>query len=64
VNGGGGALVEQCTVVCERREPKPEIEERLVRALRAELGVTPSLRLQPYGSLERSTFKAQRLVRL
>jgi hypothetical protein len=29
-----------------------------------ELGVTPELRLEPYGSLERSTFKAQRVVRV
>jgi phenylacetate-CoA ligase len=64
VIGGRGALVGRCTVVCERREESPEIEQRLVRALRAELGVTPSLRLEHYGALERSTFKAQRLVRL
>jgi phenylacetate-CoA ligase len=64
VIGGGGALIGRCTVVCEHREESPEIEQRLVRALRAKLGVTPSLRLEHYGALERSTFKAQRLVRL
>jgi phenylacetate-CoA ligase len=62
VIGGGDALVDRCTVVCERRAESPDIEQRLVRALRAELGVTPSLRLERYGALERSTFKAQRLV--
>ena len=61
VNGGG--LVERCTVVCEVRAEGADLEQRLLRALRAELGVTPALRLEAYGSLERSTFKAQRLVR-
>jgi phenylacetate-CoA ligase len=62
VNGGG--LVERCTVVCETRAEGADIEQRLLGALRAELGVTPMLRLEAYGSLERSTFKAQRLVRI
>jgi phenylacetate-CoA ligase len=61
---GGSGLVERCTVVCEARGESDGLEERLVRALRAELGVTPALRLEPFGSLERSTFKAQRLVRI
>jgi phenylacetate-CoA ligase len=64
VDAGGGTLVEQCTVVCELRDAGREVEQRLVRALRAELGVTPALRLEPYGALERFAFKAQRLVRL
>jgi phenylacetate-CoA ligase len=63
VDAGGGTLVERCTVVCELRDAGAEIEKRLVHALRSELGVTPSLRLEPYGSLERFAFKAQRLVR-
>jgi hypothetical protein len=62
VNGGG--LVERCTVVCEIRAESADLEQRLLRALRAELGVTPALRLEAYCSLERSTFKAQRLVRV
>jgi phenylacetate-coenzyme A ligase PaaK-like adenylate-forming protein len=33
-----------------------------IDALREELGVTPTLRLEPYGTLERSTFKAARIV--
>ena len=63
VDARGGALVESCTVVCELRDAGPEIEQRLVQALRSELGVTPALRLEPFGSLERFAFKAQRLVR-
>jgi len=58
-------LVERCTVVCElRRAGGADLEGRLVHALRAELGVTPALCLQPYGSLERFAFKAQRIVRV
>jgi len=64
VDAGGGMLVERCTVVCELRAGTAEVERRVLRALRAELGVTPALRLEPIGSLERFAFKAQRLVRL
>ena len=64
VHAPAGSLVERCTVVCETRPGAADVEDRLVRALRAELGVTPALRFEPYGSLERFTFKAQRLVRL
>jgi phenylacetate-CoA ligase len=64
VDAAGGTLVERCTVVCELRDAGgAELEVRIVRALRAELGVTPALSLQPYGSLERFAFKAQRIVR-
>jgi phenylacetate-CoA ligase len=58
-----GPLVERCTVVCELRVEPGDVEERLRKALRQELGVTPELRLEPYGTLERFAFKAQRLVR-
>jgi len=34
----------------------------VLHALREELGVTPTLRLEPYATLERSTFKAARIV--
>jgi phenylacetate-coenzyme A ligase PaaK-like adenylate-forming protein len=64
VHAPGGMLVERCTVVCETQPGESGVEERLVRALRAELGVTPAVRFEPYGSLERFAFKAQRLVRL
>jgi phenylacetate-CoA ligase len=64
VDAAGGTLVERCTVVCELRDAGgADLEVRIVRALRAELGVTPALSLQPYGSLERFAFKAQRIVR-
>jgi phenylacetate-CoA ligase len=63
VGPAGAVLVERCTVVCEVRGAEAEVvEERLVRALRSELGVTPALRFEPYGSLERFAFKAQRLL--
>lgn len=62
VDAAGGSLVERCTVVCELRDAGADVEQRLVRALRAELGVTPALRLEPKGSLERFAFKAQRIV--
>lgn len=60
----GGALVRRCTVVCELDAGRTAVEERLVRALRDELGVTPAIRFERPGALERFTFKAQRLVRL
>lgn len=64
VDVADGTMVGRCTVVCELRESEAGIEPRLAHELRAELGVTPELRLEPYGSLERSTFKAQRIVRV
>ena len=64
VDAAGGTLVERCTVVCELRGAGgTDLELRLIRALRAELGVTPALSVRPHGSLERFTFKAQRVVR-
>lgn len=56
--------VARCTVVAEW-SPGGAVEglgERLRRALRDELGVTPEVRFEPYGTLERTTFKAKRLV--
>ena len=62
----GSAHVSSCTVVAERSREgaSPGIEERLRRALKDELGVTPSIRVEPYGTLERTTFKAKRIVEL
>jgi phenylacetate-CoA ligase len=58
-----GALVESCTVVAELGDDEPsDLRERLAGALRAELGVTPALRLDSFGTLERTTFKAKRIV--
>jgi phenylacetate-CoA ligase len=61
----GGRMVESCTVVAECPGQAPAgLEGRLQQALRAELGVTPGVRLEPYGTLERTTFKAKRIVEL
>jgi len=61
----GGSMVETCTVVAECvAAPPAGLEGRLQQALRAELGVTPAIRLEPYGTLERTTFKAKRIVEL
>lgn len=62
----GSSHVAVCTVVGEWSQggSRPGIEERLRHALREELGVTPSVRLEPYGTLERTTFKAKRIVEL
>ena len=65
IRAAGGAPVETCTVVCElARAEAADLEERLRAALRTELGVTPTVRLAPFGSLERFAFKAERLVRV
>jgi phenylacetate-CoA ligase len=57
------APVDVCTIVAELAGAEPEgLAERVVRALREELGVTPGLRLDSYGALERTTFKAKRIV--
>jgi len=59
----GGSRVETCVVVAEwSGEPVAGIPERLRRALRDELGVTPGVRFEPYRTLERTTFKAKRVV--
>ena len=61
----GGHMVESCTIVAECLAAAPAgLENRLQQALRAELGVTPAIRLEPYGTLERTTFKAKRIVEL
>jgi phenylacetate-CoA ligase len=61
----GGSMVESCTVVAECPGQAPAgLEGRLQQALRAELGVTPGVRLEPFGTLERTTFKAKRIVEL
>lgn len=62
----GSSQVSGCTVVAEWSVAgsRPGVEDRLRQALKEELGVTPSIRLEPYGTLERTTFKAKRLVDL
>ena len=55
--------VSNCTVVAETLKPGNDatLADRLRKMLRAELGVTPDVHLVPYGSLERTTFKAKRI---
>jgi phenylacetate-CoA ligase len=56
-------LVRVCTIIAEWLDRHEEgLETRLVDALRAELGVTPGVRIEPPGTLERTAFKAVRLV--
>jgi len=56
-------VAASCTVVAERAgEFDAAVEADLRRALRAELGVGVAVRLEGLGSLERTTFKAKRIV--
>jgi phenylacetate-CoA ligase len=56
-------VVSACTVVAEHLgQPNATVHEDLRRALRAELGVGIGVRLEALGSLERTTFKAKRIV--
>ncbi len=38
------------------------LEQRLRKDLREELLVTPEIRIEPFGTLERTTFKAKRIL--
>lgn len=59
----GGSRIERCCVVAEWVAGESlEAAEALRRALRGELGVTPALRFERYGTLERTAFKARRIV--
>jgi len=54
-----------CTVVCEcleSQEDKHTLERRLRKDLREELMVTPEIRIENFGTLERTTFKAKRIM--
>jgi phenylacetate-CoA ligase len=56
-------IVRACTVVGEHAgQPDAAADEELRRALRAELGVGVGVRLEALGTLERTTFKAKRIV--
>ncbi|MBI4506377.1 MAG: phenylacetate--CoA ligase [Chloroflexi bacterium] len=62
----GGGAADTCTVVVEATSAaidEAALRERLRQALRAELQVTPEVRFVPFGTLERTTFKAKRIVR-
>jgi phenylacetate-CoA ligase len=54
-----------CTIVVETNEEnvnRETIMDVLRRRLREELLVTPEIRVEPFGSLERTTFKAKRIL--
>jgi phenylacetate-CoA ligase len=60
---GDESVVDTCTVVAEHSgQPNAAVDGDLRRALRAELGVGVGVRLEALGSLERTTFKAKRIV--
>lgn len=59
------ACTDVCTVVCEclnEQEDKEAVERRLQKALKEEPLVTPETRIEKFGTLERTTFKAKRIV--
>jgi len=59
------SYADVCTVVCECLSPEtktPALEQSLRKALREELLVTPEIRVEKYGTLERTTFKAKRIA--
>jgi phenylacetate-CoA ligase len=54
-----------CTIVVEHMEERGDAEilaSRLKKGLKEELLVTPEVSIKPIGSLERTTFKAKRIV--
>jgi phenylacetate-CoA ligase len=58
------AYTDICTVVCEcveGEENKQALGRRLQKDLREELMVTPEIRIENFGTLERTTFKAKRI---
>jgi phenylacetate-CoA ligase len=64
---GPGSTVQRCTVIAEIVPDVPD-EPALIRSLQARLKeeclVTPEVRLVPAGTLERTEFKAKRIIRL
>jgi len=59
------SLTDVCTVVCEclnADEDRDGLTRRLKKDLREELLVTPEVRIENFGLLERTTFKAKRIV--
>ena len=59
------SYADVCTVVCECLSAdmdRASLEQRLRKDLREELMVTPEIRVEPFGTLERTTFKAKRIL--
>jgi phenylacetate-CoA ligase len=58
-------FADVCTVVCECAAPdmdRTSLGQRLRKDLREELLVTPEIRIEDFGTLERTTFKARRIA--
>jgi phenylacetate-CoA ligase len=58
-------FADVCTVVCEclaQDLDRMPLEQRLRKDLKEELHVTPEIRIENFGTLERTTFKAKRIV--
>lgn len=61
-----GGVARQVTVVAElaqQREDAEGLAKALQGRLKEALGVTPEVRLEAPGTLERTAFKAKRVVR-
>jgi len=59
------AYTDVCTVVCECLKPEGDrstLARRLQGDLKQELMVTPEIRVENFGTLERTTFKAKRII--
>jgi phenylacetate-CoA ligase len=53
-----------CTILveCLKEEEIPKVTPKLKQGLREECQVTPEIKFVPFGSLERTTFKAKRII--
>jgi len=64
----GDGVVETCVVVAElapgAEAQQAGVRDQLQDSLRSALGVTPEVRVEPFGAIERTTFKAKRLIDL
>ena len=64
----GDGVVEACVVVAElapgAEAQQAGVRDQLQDSLRSALGVTPEVRVEPFGTIERTTFKAKRLIDL
>ena len=53
-----------CTILveCQKEEEIPKVTPKLKQGLKEECQVTPEIKFVPFGSLERTTFKAKRIL--
>jgi phenylacetate-CoA ligase len=56
--------IDMCTVVveCLKEQDIPKVTPQVRQGLREECQVTPDIRFVPFGTLERTTFKAKRII--